>query len=498
MSGIYINSDAWNFWLFPPEAITEQHVKADVDFYTASGGVAAIFYNLNFQRAFFPSRVITPIWQDCQLNKAGELLLRGEKTADEYIPLVENSRKMWEICPEWLRIRYQYCHQKGVKMFHSVRVNDVHYTPLGFEHRPQHSELWRLRKDLIRAWYRHTWRGDWHDNAFDYGQEEVRQYHLALVKEYLFEYESDGIELDFLRSIPLFKPGFDDTNREVLSNFMRRVRQLANLAAEHWGHEISIAVRVPYRVTEALNCGMDIAQWAREKLVDIVIPGPNNTNSESGERVDLWRMLLPEETILAPCIDCTILANDDFRYQQDFDLETDTGLTAVYYGQGADTIYCYNHFPVHQYPGIEDFFGFAGCRSEVEKRARRHVVTRHDPVGEGAYPELCFPPEIWSNCCNGSFKINAGKVSQLRKCKLRVGFKKPAKIKLLLNTVECEITGSNVNKSKYDQDIYMVNAAVPPGVLHDNWNAVEIFNCDEKSIFASDIVWGEIFIEAEG
>ena len=63
---------------------------------------------------------------------------------------------------------------------------------------------------------------------------------------------------------------------------------------------------------------------------------------------------------------------------------------------------------------------------------------------------------------------------------------------------ECEITGSNVNKSKYDQDIYMVNAAVPPGVLHDNWNAVEIFNCDEKSIFASDIVWGEIFIEAEG
>ena len=46
MSGIFINSDAWNFWIAKPEQMTAEGIRADVDFYTAGGGVEAIFYNM--------------------------------------------------------------------------------------------------------------------------------------------------------------------------------------------------------------------------------------------------------------------------------------------------------------------------------------------------------------------------------------------------------------------------------------------------------------------
>ena len=269
MAGIFINSDAWNFWETTPDMMTVDGLRKDVDFYAAHGGVEAVFYNLNFQRALFDSKVFTPIWKDCSFDAEGHLLLRGKPTDDSYARLVRNPQVLLENVPNFMQVRYEACHERGVEMWHSMRMNDVHYTPMQTEHLPQHGDLWVQRKDLIRAWYRHTQRGDWRDNGFDYAQPEVYDYHLAMVREYLLDYESDGLELDWLRAIPVFRPGHDERNTEILTRFIRDTRSIADEAAAKWGHRPVLgrsARALLFTESRGPTGHLDVCTWAGEGL----------------------------------------------------------------------------------------------------------------------------------------------------------------------------------------------------------------------------------------
>ena len=314
MSGIYINSDAVNFWKhWPIEKMNATGIKEDVDFYVSHGGVKAIFYNMNFQRCYFPSKVGTPLWKDLTIDRNDRLNLRGiplpPKMDAEFRSDLLKMEAMMKNQPDFMQVRYDYCHEKGVEMWHSMRMNDIHYTTLGFEFSPQHNDLWLDRKDLVHAWYRHTWRGTWQDNTLDYAQKEVYDFNMGILKEYLLDYESDGIELDWMRALPVFKPGFDEINTPILTQFMRDARAVADEAGKKWGHPVKIAVRVPYLVEEAFGVGMDVPAWGREKLVDLVIPSPQNTSSEQYAQIALWRLLLPPEVTVAACVDYNMMSN---------------------------------------------------------------------------------------------------------------------------------------------------------------------------------------------
>ncbi len=476
----------------------------DVDFY-AQQGVEAVFYNLNFQRVFFPSEKCTPIWKDCEIAENGDLLLRGRKTNPEYKDMVQNSKALWEQIPDWMQFRYDYCKQKGIEMWHSMRMNDVHHSQLNNEHVPQHGDLWQERKDLIRAWYRHTWRSDWHDNGFDYAQQEVYDYHLNMAREYLLQWESDGIELDFLRSIPVFKPGYDEMNKGILTQFMRDLKALTLEAEKKFGHRIRIAVRVPYSVLDTIGVGMDIPAWANEKLMDVVIPGPMHCSTENTQEIELWRILLPEGIILAPCID--YVCQTCPGYAVDLENALENGFMSSYYQMGADSIYFYNHFPrmKNSIPHVNEPFIYGNDRNEVAKRARRQLYTCHQAPGEGKFSYCTptpFPGIIWPQCCNGTAKINAGEQTAGRSAKIILITKKKVDVDILLNTVKCPLTTDvpdmKYPKPKNGEDFYFTVVNIPAGLLHDGWNAVEFFNRHAtEDILDKDYVWLEIAIGAK-
>ncbi len=503
MSGIFINSDAWNFWLLPENKMNEEGIREDVDFYCSHGGVEAILYNMNFQRSFYDTKVGTPYWKDMEITDDDTLLLRGKPVDEKNDPntykiMLKGITLMRKNLPNYMQYRYQYCHEKGVEMWHSMRMNDVHHTPLGLEHRPQHCDLWQERKDLLRAWYRHTWRGDWHDNAFDFGQKEVYNYHINMIREYLLDYESDGIELDWLRSVPIFKPGFDEINTPILTQFMRDTRKAADEAEVKWGHKIRIAARVPLFVDDAMGIGMDVPTWCKEKLIDVLIPGPNNLSTEQYTQVALWRILAPKPVILAPCVDCGI-SSSHLSHGITCTMETDCGFAAGFYQQGADTIYVYNHFfkGAQARPWMPDFFAIAGDAQAVNAHSRRHIVTRHDPTGEGKFGVGIFPYAIWPKCCNGGVKINAGKDNIGRDAYIIYGTTCPLNVDILLNTVKCEILPADTplpTLPKRDNPNYVI-AKVPDGILHDGWNVVEIFNHDPHTIADYETVWMEIYVK---
>ena len=516
MGTIFVNSDAWNFWVDNDlEGLSRDGVidaiRRDVAFYASRGGVGAILYNMNFQRSFYPTKVGTPFWKDLSFAEDGSLLLRGEPLSDKwregnggdggFSRMFRASRHVWDVAPDFMALRYAICHEAGVGMWHSMRMDDIHHSYLGCEWLPQHADIWLDRKDLVRAWYRHTWRGEWRDNALDYGKREVFDYHVAMMREYVLDYESDGIELDWMRSVPVFAPGFDEANAPILTQFMRETRRACAEAEAKWGHPLRVGVRVPASAHEAFVMGMDVAAWAREGLVDLVVPSCRDTMTEQDCDMPIWRALCPSPIIIAPDLDYAVSSDHLARFVLGFDAGIDAGFASGWYHDGADTMYAYNHFPRHaleDHQGFPDEFAWLGDRDEVARRPRRHVFTGHRPCGEGTCFHSPYPDFVWSKCCNGGVRINCGEMTAGRKAHVVVGTCAPAALDILVNTVPCSPLPpdtplpTRLPKAKYGDEPHWLQAKIPSGVLHDGWNNIEFFNRGDKDLSAADFAWLEV------
>ncbi len=512
MGKVFVNSDAWNFWVNEDLSRMDRDgivaaMRRDVDFF-AQPGVEAVFYNMNFQRSFYDTKVGTPYWKDCAIGPDGRLTLRGrpvESIAGEESPeptyrqMFLNSKSAHDKCPDLMALRYAYCREKGVEMWHSMRMNDVHHTPLHSEFRPQHSDLWLDNKErLARAWYRHFQRIVWSDNGFDYGIPEVYDYHLRMMREYLLDWESDGIELDWLRSLPDFKPGFDEANAPILTAFMRETRKTAREAEAKWGHRVRVAVRVPGRVRESFAGGMDVAAWAREDLFDVLVPTCTSTSTEQDYDIAIYKALAPGR-IIAPNIDYSMCSAPG--YGMTFTAESDAGFISNFYQQGADAIYFYNHFPRHEKakPFTRGSFALAADREGAARAVRRHIVTRHEQVGEGMFPELTYPRWIWPMCANGGVRVNCGEGVAGRVARAVVGATCKLDVELLVNTVKCAPSQaplpSPLPAGRKDAPANYAQFDIPAGILHDGFNNVEIFNRDGHTIESHEIVWMEVRVE---
>ncbi len=509
--GLFINSDAWNFfyaggdWRGLGRDALRREVEKDVDWYVGRGGVEAVFYNLNFQRCFWPTKVGTPYWKDLAIDASGRLTCRGEALADcdgeeEYRRMFLTAVPMWEKFPEFLRYRYEYCHGKGVEMWHSLRVDDCHHVQRGGEKRPQHGDLWLSRPDLRRAEYRSAWRRDWSDRALDYGSREVRDYHLGLVRELMEGYEADGLELDFMRHAPFFKPGYDEFNAPLLTDFVRDVRLVCDEAERKWGHRMRIAVRVPAYPSDAIGLGMDVHAWCAEKLVDVVIPSPAGLETVGDTQVALWRVVAPPPVVLAPCIDYVMQMRWDWRML--FNTPCDLGFAASFYQQGADAVYAYNHYPRDRetHPDMPDFFAAAGDREKVAALPRRCVLTGAGPVGEGTYWRPRFYPwGIAPGASAGGVKINVGEKVAGRTARIVLGDMVEIAAKMLVNGVECELLSREAPlpsplPGKAGEGFFL-QWRIPRGLLHDGWNLAEIVNQSKEPIQDWQIVWLEIDVD---
>ncbi len=67
---------------------------------------------------------------------------------------------------------------------------------------------------------------------FNYAKVEVREHYLKLAVEVLERYDVDGLELDWIRSIPVFNDDEIERGREILTDFVRTVRRQTQAAAK--------------------------------------------------------------------------------------------------------------------------------------------------------------------------------------------------------------------------------------------------------------------------
>jgi hypothetical protein len=226
--------------------------------------------------------------------------------------------------------------RRGKEIWWGLRINEVergdliNYEKGGASISDDRNPVKAAHPDwLIRSWW---WQGFW-----NYAVKEVRDYRLSIIREVAEQYGFDGVHLDFLRHTPFLPPGKQWENREHLTSFMREVRAMLQKEAAKRGRPFLLAARVPDSVEGCRTDGIDLATWAVQGLVDVLIIGTRTINVD----VASFRKAVAGAPVkLLPSFDC-FHATDGYHGDQSLDLLC--GVFGNYLHQGADGVGIFNN-----------------------------------------------------------------------------------------------------------------------------------------------------------
>ena len=489
--GCFINDDFGAFFCADAAKMNEEGLREQIDFYAGSGGVRAILFNMNAQRAFFDSRAFEPVWKDVEFREDGTLWFHGREVKDiqpepAMKTMCRNAYLLYRNFGNPAAFRYRYCHEKGTEMWLSMRMNDNHWTP--DPELPQHSELWYRHPEFQVAGYLRKYSWGWEHFPLDYFRPEVRDHELALVKEYL-SFECDGFEVDWLRSLPVCRRGFVERCRPLLTEFVREIRRLADEAAARQGHPVKIMMRVPSDPQSALFHGLDVQRWAEERLFDILEPDVGDPFTP----IELWKQLLPDWIEVVGGTTHSISSGSGGRMPSC--CETDFALASSLYCSGADTIYLFNHFWAGcGYENRADqkrTYATIGDRALTDAQARRHPFIPF-------FGQKTLPPLAWAKS-SVSFMIHAGGATAGRQARVLIAGGSPMNADVIVNGVPCVFLPDAepprpLPRVPEGKERHFAVYRIPDGVLTDGANGVDVINRADRDF---ELFWAEIDIDGK-
>ena len=251
-----------------------------------------------------------------------------------------------------LQIMTDFCHENRMESWWSMRMNDVHDGKIP-EIRPQYKIdhpqllvgkfLGDKTPDMIgesRWWC-----------AVDYEHDEIRERAFRLIEEVCRNYDVDGVELDYFRHPIYFRrhrlgqPALPE-QVELMNQFMRRVHAMTVDVGRERGRPLLIAVRVPDTVEVCAHLGFDMPTWARENLVDLIVPGGYFHLGEWKEMIELGHA---HQIPVYPCLSGSRLRKDNGVALDREDLLW-RGAALNVWEAGADGVYTFNYFHVGPRP----------------------------------------------------------------------------------------------------------------------------------------------------
>ena len=331
---IDINSRTVPFYisLLEKEVVTEEDVASHLDMYT-SHNITDLLFDIFCQYSATDSE----IW-DSYKTKYEQKTENGfpvDYTGGGHGALYSLNKKHG-IDP--YRVWFKTCRERGMRPWISIRMNDSHVPD---------ADTCFLRSDFFYEAKEKGWMlGEEYGYAathFDYAVPKVRKMMLDYIEEQMLRYDVDGLELDFMREIYCFDYLHADMDecRDIMNEFVRSVRKILDEAEKKHGHKISLCVRLTRDIDQSRFVGLDARAWAKEGLVDVIVPSPRWASSDSRMPMDVWKRELPGVKIL-PCID-TVVIN---KYQGNAfaTVEIARGNAGAYLADGAEDIYLFNYF----------------------------------------------------------------------------------------------------------------------------------------------------------
>ena len=183
------------------------------------------------------------------------------------------------------RLMSDHARRRGLEVFTSIRMNDVHMLSLDQGEGPYTDPFYRAHPEFRippeGAPGRHG------NGALNYAFPEVRSHRLALMEELLRRYEFTGLELDFVRGPPFFDSDRPDLSWDnsrwphyprdlceskipIMNGFLREVRDLTRRIGREKGCEIALCVRVPSTLSGCRRVGLDPVTWHRDGCLDFL------------------------------------------------------------------------------------------------------------------------------------------------------------------------------------------------------------------------------------
>ncbi len=372
--GLLHNEDCTDIFVgqtFPPGQAGET-IDRYVDV-LAEAGVNTLMVNTNGRRTNYRSDVWESFWDGYDPagpeNQPFFLEVPAERR-ERFRKMIHN---MWAVHAQGVDYPARVirrCRQRGIRPWISLRMNDVHNSK-NLKH-PFHGAIFR-RPELFLRGHR-----GYFANGLDYAHAEVREHYLALIRETLERYDIDGLELDFLREPYLFSVGREREGQQILTDWIRGVRSLAERTGRRRGHDVRLGVRVPSCPETADALGLDAPLWAREKLIDRVVAAPRWATLEFAMPLRQWRERLGETVTLAGGLEVLYRATPNDIGRQ-VTREEATGAAVAVLSEGADAVYLFNYFqrgwPAGTY---RDMLRAFGSPEELLRRPRRHAVTYRD------------------------------------------------------------------------------------------------------------------------
>ena len=351
------------------EPITPAHVDHMVD-EVADGGADVLLVCPGAQKANYPSRVWETYWAD---DAAG-----GE--ADNTALLFGEMRRLAEQC-DYLERAMARCRHKGIVPGVTLRMNDMHgvgdqrffcrfYT--------EHPE-WHLPNIAGRSWAA---------EAYNYEIPEIREYHLAIVRELVTTYDVDVVELDFLRFSAYFDRGETERHAATMTRFLGDVRAVL----DGTGRKIALLPRVAATPGGARELGFDLRAWAQAGLVDGITVGQFLCTGWECP-IDRFRALVgPDLPLYAANDSCAYDWGGLSRLELPLQDELLRGFAAGYLAAGADGVNIFNFFIAREQsldPAREPHFNMLRelrDLAELRVRPRRHAITSGFKMVESDLP----------------------------------------------------------------------------------------------------------------
>jgi len=468
-----------------------------VDQYEGTG-VSHVFWNVNYQRVAYDSKAWPSYWDYPD----------PEKNVTEWPRSYYELHKLG-VDDVFSRL-IPRCRTRGISPWISLRMNDHHYTkdpsrvsPLFFEH-PE-----------LRT------RGG--NGLFNYARPEVRDHYMKLIVEVMQRYDIDGVELDWIRTPSNFNDTELESGRGILSDFVCEVHRHALEAASRLGHPVKVAVRVPTTPEFAYGKGFDAVAWARDGLVDMIIPS-DWWDGCADAPVEEWRrqigtngkncMIVPATAGTYACV--------RKKFMMSLNIAAMRGFAAQVLDRGADGVYLFNHFhavttnirtrtPEGKMTNdctLAELIRAAGDLAGAVNNPRLHVLGMHDCVpSDGSYvPSL---PAVVTSLKPATFRIHTGPQPSRGRCVIHIGLDKSddiasARLAARFNGSDCRQLADLPVPAKPEPRLELprinicevaprvVQFEVPVAAVTRGYNTVELSTVQGGP---QTIIWVEVCIE---
>lgn len=170
-----------------------------------------------------------------------------------------------------------FARRHGREIFLSLRFNDNHDAGSTLE-KPNclFSPFKMQNPETMVGWQRKV--RCCGPNAADFAQEKVRTFAKTYIRNYLENYDLDGIEFDFFRHPQLFRTvamGGHATPAELnlMTQLMKDFRAMAEEVGRKRGRPFVLGARVPDSFDYCRAIGIDLDAWLRAGTLDFVVVG---------------------------------------------------------------------------------------------------------------------------------------------------------------------------------------------------------------------------------